>query len=117
MAQHVDLNKKVYSKNQYPKVIDTSFRELGNTTLQQDLQEQITVDQFFVLYDELFYDIPTEGDTNSHLMLVRQSGEYINYEETNEEIEALQAEITTLREQLLETQQQLRDTVISGSTT
>lgn len=117
MAQHIDLNKKVYSKNQYPKVIDTSFRELGNTTLQQDLQEQTTVDQFFVLYDELFYDIPAEGDTNSHLMLVRQSGEYINYEEINEEIEALQAEITTLREQLLQTQQQLRDTIISGSTT
>lgn len=115
MAQHVDLNKKVYSKSQYPKVIDTSFRELGNTTLQEDLQNEVSVEDFFNLYDELFYDIPAEGDTNSHVYLIRQSTEYANYEETNIEIEALQAEISSLREELLQTQMQLRDSIISGS--
>lgn len=115
MAKHVDLNKKVYSKNQYPKVIDTSFRELGNTTLQQDLQAEVSVEDFFNLYDELFYDIPVNGDTNSHDYLIRQSSEYANFEETNVEIEALQAEISSLREELLTTQMQLRDSLVSGS--
>ena len=64
-------------------------------------QLQPTVEEFFGLYNSLFYDIPALGETNSHEYLVKTSGEYINYEERNEEIEALQAEIAQLRSDLL----------------
>ena len=117
MANRVDLNKTVYSKNQYPKVIDTEFQQLGITTLQEDLAQQNTVEDFFAMYDELFYDIPAQGEFNSHIALIQRSTEYANYEQANEEVEALQEEITSLRRELLDTQMQLTNAIVSGSMT
>lgn len=102
--KRVDLFKNVFNKTQYSQTIDTSFRELGVTSIAEDLQQQPSVDQFFVLYNELFYDIPPTGATNSHQFLVIQSGEYIGFDRNQEEIEALQAEITQLRKDLLSAQ-------------
>jgi hypothetical protein len=100
----IDLKKKVFSKSQYTKTIDTQFSELGVTTLQEDLASQIDVNQFFQVYNDLFYEIPSNGETNSHEFLVKTSGEYINYDQIQEEIEALRQEITGLREENLELQ-------------
>lgn len=111
----IDLIKDVFSKAQYVKTIDTSFNELGVTTIKQDLQSQVTVNDFFKYYNELFYDIPAEGETNSHRYLVEQSGEYIDFDDLNEEIEALRAEITQLRQELLQTQIQNATSAISSS--
>lgn len=113
----VDLKKEVFSKSQYVKTIDTSFNELGVTTINEDLKNQTTVTEFFNLYNTLFYDIPAEGDTNSHIYLVEQSGDYINFDGVNEEIEALREEITQLRQELLQSQVQSISNSISGSTT
>lgn len=113
----VDLKKEVFSKSQYVKTIDTSFNELGVTTINEDLKNQTTVTEFFNLYNTLFYDIPAEGDTNSHIYLVEQSGDYINFDGANEEIEALREEITQLRQELLQSQVQNISNSISGSTT
>lgn len=104
IEKKVDLNKRVFSKSQYSKIINTQFNELGVTTLQEDLASQINVIQFFEIYNNLFYDIPANGETNSHEYLVKTSGEYINYDQTQEEIEALREEITGLREENLELQ-------------
>jgi hypothetical protein len=102
--EKVNLVKDGYNKRDYLKTIDTSFRELGVTTVAQDLEQETTVEDFFRLYNELFYDIPPRGDTNSHEYLVIQSSEYINFERDLEEIEALRQEIAELREELLSTQ-------------
>jgi len=115
MARNIELNKTVYSKNQYPRVIDTDFQHLGITTLQEDLSQQTTVEDFFELYDELFYDIPAQGEFNSHITLIERSTEYANYEQTSEEVEALQEEIASLRRELLDTQMQLANSIVSGS--
>lgn len=100
----VDLKKNVFSKSQYIKTIDTQFSELGVTTLQEDLASQVDVNQFFQLYNDLFYEIPANGTTNSHEYLVKTSGEYINFDLIQEEIEALREEISGLREENLELQ-------------
>ena len=76
----IDLKKNVFSKSQYIKTINTQFSELGVTTLQEDLTSQIDVSQFFQAYNELFYEIPANGDTNSHEYLVKTSGEYIDFD-------------------------------------
>ena len=102
--EKVNLVKDGYNKRDYLKTIDISFRELGATTVAQDLEQETTVEDFFRLYNELFYDIPPRGDTNSHEYLVIQSSEYINFERDLEEIEALRQEIAELREELLSTQ-------------
>jgi hypothetical protein len=107
MEQKIDTKKNVFDKNQYLKAINTSFREFGVTTISDDLQSQPTIEQFFELYNQLFYDIPPNGETNSHEFLIQQSGEYINFEANSEEIQALQDEIANLREELLNAQIQI----------
>lgn len=104
MEQKVDTKKKVFSKAQYPKTINTQFSELGVTSITTAIAETPTVEEFFNLYDELFYDIPALGVTNSHEYLVKTSGEYINFDEQSEIIQALQEEITGLREENLQLQ-------------
>jgi hypothetical protein len=88
-------------------MIDTSFKQLGVKTIQQQLDETPTVDYFFQLYNELFYDIPELGETNSHEYLITKSSEYIDFQQNLEEIEALQAEIASLRTELLEEQKKV----------
>jgi hypothetical protein len=102
--QRIDLIKKVYSKTQYPRIIDTQFNQLGVMSVNEQLATTITVNQFFEYYNELFYEIPAFGATNSHEYLVITSGEYINFEGNNAEIQALQNEIAQLRRDLLQAQ-------------
>ena len=73
MSENVNLNKQVYDKAQYAKVIDTSFKELGVQTIQEQLNQQPTIDDFFAMYNELFYDIPEVGEINSHEFLIKKS--------------------------------------------
>ena len=102
--ESIDLRKEVFNKAQYIKTINTSFDQFGTTTITEDLETQTTVEEFFGLYNSLFYDIPALGETNSHDYLVKTSGDYINFDEINEEVKALQAEISQLRQDLLNAQ-------------
>jgi hypothetical protein len=116
MSEEIKLNKTVYNKDLYLKTIDTEFKQLGIKTIQEQIDSEITVDQFFEFYNELFYDIPERGNINSHEFLIIQSSNYINFEGNTEEIEALQNEIFQLRQELLSTQQQLIDNSSTPST-
>lgn len=104
---NIRLNKGVFNKASYEKTINTKFTQLGVKSIQEQIDEQPTIEEFFQMYNDLFYDIPEVGSTNSHEFLVKTSGEYINYNENDELIEALQNEIAQLRQELLEAQQQL----------
>tara|TARA_Y100000389_G_scaffold138572_1_gene136317 strand:- start:1448 stop:1789 length:342 start_codon:yes stop_codon:yes gene_type:complete len=108
MQQRIELNKEVYNKGEYKKVIDTSFSQLVDPTLEDVTLEEPTVEEFFQNYNTLFFEIPKTGE-NSHETLIVQSTEYIDFSPVNEEIIALTEEITSLREQLLEARQQLVD--------
>ena len=107
MSEEINFNKTVFNKTQYTKTINTSFSELGVKTIQEQLDEQPNIEEFFSLYNELFYDIPELGETDSHEFLIKQSSEYINFEEENEVIEELQKEISQLKEDLLDSQKQV----------
>ena len=109
MAEEINLNKEVFNKRAYLKTIDTSFKELGVPTIQEQITAQPSVQEFFDLYNTLFYNINEFGPTNSHEFLIKTSQEYIGFEEENEIIELLQAEIATLRTELLNAQKQLAD--------
>lgn len=73
--------------------VDVEYKE-GNLDL-------ISIEEFFSLYDKLFYNIPKEGELNSHETLVNRSSEYSQTQHINSEIEELVSEITTLREEIL----------------
>ena len=100
-TKNVDLRKEVFNKPQYEQVIDTSFSQLGIVSVSASAEDQISIEEFFGYYNSLFYDIPPTGETNSHEFLVKNSGEYINFDQIAEEILALQQEISELREELL----------------
>ena len=109
MSENVSLNKQVYDKNQYTKVIDTSFKQLGVQSIQERITSQPSTNEFFSMYNDLFYDIQETGEINSHEYLIKKSSEYIGFEANQEEIDALQAEIAQLRIELLDAQKQILD--------
>ena len=112
MAQQVKLLKRVYDKNQYQKVIDTSFTQLVQPTIITETTILPTVDQFFEYYNQLFFDIPKFGETNSHEYLIKTSQEYIGLSNVvNDEIQILINEITELRQDNLELQQQILNAI------
>ena len=107
MAQQVKLVKRVYDKNQYQKVIDTTFTQLVQPTA-PTASALPTVIQFFDYYNQLFFDIPKFGATNSHEYLIKTSQDYIGTSNIiNDEIQALIDEVTELRQENLELQQNL----------
>tara|TARA_S200002703_G_scaffold125974_1_gene112343 strand:+ start:133 stop:498 length:366 start_codon:yes stop_codon:yes gene_type:complete len=105
----VDLTRQEFNKNQYTQVINTEFTELGQPTGSQEPVETISVGEFFNNYQEIFFRIPKFGETNSHEYLVKTSGEYIDFTTNDENIQPLIDEITQLRQQNLELNQQLID--------
>ena len=112
MAQQVKLTKQVYDKNQYQKVIDTSFTQLVQPVTTPTGSGLPTVNQFFDYYNQLFFDIPKLGETNSHEYLIKTSTEYIGASAlANDELQALVDEITQLRQENLELQQQLLSSI------
>ena len=104
--EKVNLNKEVFNKGQYEKVIDTSFSQLVPSDSSIPEIELPTVSEFFQDYDSLFFQIPQTGE-DSHEELILRSTEYIGFQPLNDEIVALTEEITSLREELLEARQQL----------
>jgi len=100
-TKNVDLKIEVFNKDQYKQVIDTNFSQLGVTSVSASAENTISVEEFFGNYNSIFYDIPPDGETNSHEFLVRESGQYINFDQISDEILALQEEIAGLRKELL----------------
>ena len=110
MAENVNLNKEVFNKRDYTKTISTTFTQLDVKTVQEQIDEQPTVQEFFNLYNELFYEINELGETNSHEYLIKTSSQYIDFTKNDELVEALQREIAELREELLDLQKQQAET-------
>ena len=104
MSTNVQLIKEIYGVNTYNKAIDTKFTEL--VTPATDVPEtEVTVDQFFQYYENLFFNIPVSGSINSHAYLVEKSQEYIGGSLIDAEKQALIEEINSLRQQLLDLNQ------------
>ena len=102
--EKINLVKEVYGINTYSKAVNTDFTELVQPQVEAT-DQIITVDQFFQYYDQLFFEIPTEGETNSHQYLVNRSQQYLGGSVIDAEKQALIEEINTLRQQLLDLNQ------------
>jgi hypothetical protein len=98
----IPIEKQVFDKIAFGKVIDTQFHQLLNNVSEET--PTFTVDDFFELYEQLFYQIPKEGDTNSHRYMLEKSADYLGVIVSQDDIQALLEEITTLRQQVLDTQ-------------
>jgi|TARA_R110002050_G_scaffold168851_2_gene300295 hypothetical protein len=106
MSEKVYLNKQGFERRSYLNSIDTSFTQLIPPP--PPVVEETSIEEFFILYNTLFYEIPATGTINSHTFLIERSSEYIGFtEEKDEDIQVLLNEITNLRQELLDTQQQV----------
>jgi hypothetical protein len=105
MTQEVNLVKEVYGRNTYTRVIDTSFSELYTPVTASVSVDEVTVEQFFDLYNQLFFQIPATGEVNSHEYLVKTSTEYLGGGVLTDNERAYIEEINSLRQQLLEANQ------------
>lgn len=105
MAENINLNRNVFDKNAFKNTVDTSFTQLVSTPDPTFFDINLaTVEDFFTLYNKFFYEIPQFGEINSHEYLIKTSTEYINYQKTNEDIQALLDEIASLRQEILDIQ-------------
>jgi hypothetical protein len=106
MAEQIQLNKTVFGKISYPNVINTQFTQLVGAN-PADEAAPITVEEFFQAYNDLFFEIPIDGEFNSHLELIQRSTEYVGVTQNPDEIDALLTEINQLRLENLRLNQQL----------
>lgn len=110
----ISIQKQVFNKDKFPKVVDTQFSQLINTN-QADDTPTFTLEDFFTLYEQLFFQIPKEGDSNSHQFILQKEADYLGVSINTEDVQALLAEITSLRQEILSAQQTIQTLSTSGS--
>ncbi len=101
MNKKLDLIKQIRGVSTYSNAIDSKFTELMVSTEVEE-EEAPTVEKFFEMYETLFFDIPPNGEINSHEYLVVRSTEYLGGNIIDPEKLALIEEINSLRQQLLD---------------
>jgi hypothetical protein len=107
----ISLNKDVFNKGDFEKLVDRKFKQLINN--KNNLEEEFTIDEFFQLYEELFTQIPRDGDLNSHKYILNKETEYLGVTiNDRSNIQALLQEITSLRNDLLEANKTLLNSTI-----
>ena len=99
----IPIEKEVFNKNTYNKVIDNQFKQLINNTPDEELPV-FTIEDFFKLYEQLFYQIPKDGEVNSHSYIIQKEADYLGIIISQDDIQALLDEITILRQEVLESQ-------------
>tara|TARA_R110001632_G_scaffold95749_2_gene201875 strand:- start:946 stop:1353 length:408 start_codon:yes stop_codon:yes gene_type:complete len=103
MKVQADLNKQVFDKQKFNDTVDTGFSQLSTG---EDLgffdPDLATLEDFWLLYERFFYDIPKDGEINSHEYLASESGAYAGADSINAEVQVLLDEIAELRRENLE---------------
>ena len=103
----IKLNRQVYNKDDFNNTVSNKFVQLVNTPDPSTFDINLaTQEDFWILYDKYFYEIPKEGIVNSHEYLIQESTNYAGFEAQQEEITAVIEEITELRQENLEIRQE-----------
>ena len=105
----IPVQKTVFNKDSFGRVINTQFSQLLNQNVEET--DTFTVDDFFQLYEDLFYQIEKEGDTNSHRYILQREADYLGVSISQDDIQALLNEITSLRQQVLESQTTINELI------
>jgi hypothetical protein len=101
---NIKVDKTILGKNN--SVLNTDF----SFFLKDTIVPEFTLEDFFQLYEELFYQIPKEGEVESHRYILNKEAEYLGVQLADDvDIQALLNEITSLRQQLLETKTIITD--------
>lgn len=104
MANDINLQKTVFSSTEFSKVIDSTFKTFIQPVAAEDPD---TPEEFFRLYEKLYYVIDVTGPIDSHEYLVKKSSELLTFDKVTEDIQPLLDEIAQLRQQNLGLNQQI----------
>ena len=108
MDQIVNLQKSIPNKDNLDKLIDRNFK-FFTSTAPVEPNIDAAIQSFFQSYDELYFQIPIEGETNSHEYLVKKSSELYKLDQDTTNLQPLLDEIGDLRVQLLEANNRIFD--------
>jgi hypothetical protein len=100
----IKIQKTVFSATEFNKVVDRSFATFAQPVVEEDTD---TIENFFRLYEKLYFEIDITGDTDSHEYLIRKSSELVDFDKNTEDIQPLLDEIAQLRTELLQANQQI----------
>ena len=101
---NIKVDKTILGKNN--SVLNTDF----SFFLKDTIVPEFTLEDFFQLYEELFYQIPKEGEVESHRYILNKEAEYLGVQLADDiDIQALLNEITSLKQQLLESKTIITD--------
>jgi hypothetical protein len=114
--ENIIINKQVFEKTQFLNTVNNNFTQLTSSqaTPTGPAMVEATVDGFFTLYEDLFFDIPKLGDLNSHQYLITTSGNYVGGTTVNDSIQILLDEIANLRTALLDANRTITDLQIQA---
>lgn len=117
MKKSTNLKRQVFDKEKFKETINTEFTQLLSTPDPSFFDLNLaTLEDFWLLYDKFFYDIPKLGDFQSHEYLSKTSGEYADVNNVAAEIQALLDEIAELRQENLDLRQSEVDSIIENIT-
>jgi hypothetical protein len=77
MGSKIEIKRTILNKTDYDQVIDRAFTTFTRPT-PPDIESQLNL--FFKLYEDLYFEIPVEGEFNSHRYLVEKSSELVTLE-------------------------------------
>ena len=81
MKTPINFNRQVFNKEKFKNTVDTEFTQLVQTPDETFFDPNLAeVEDFFTVYENLFFNIPQTGETNSHEYLIKTSSEYIGAE-------------------------------------
>jgi hypothetical protein len=100
--ENIKLQKTIYNTEQISNVIDNNFTQFFKLAEETPVTPDMSVNDFFSKYDELFYEIPLSGSDQSHLGLASKSLDYLGLS-----IDDLQNEINFLREENVDLKNQI----------
>ena len=95
-----------FSRDNLEILVDTTLKQLLKPT--NTVDSEFTIEEFFTLYDDIFYQIPPEGEVQSHRFILNKTAEYLGVKTGDElNIQTLLNEITSLRQELLDANKSL----------
>lgn len=114
MAEEVKIQKTVFNKPEFDQVVDREFKFF---TPPEELVDNDTVTELFRLYNKLYFEIPLRNSNTSHEFLIRKSSELVDFPEEETNIQPLLDEISNLRAQLVDANEQILDLQLQVATT
>ena len=112
----IPVQRTVFNKDEFSKVVNTNFNQLLNSQQTEEIPT-FTLEDFFQLYEDLFDQIPREGDINSHQYILQREADYLGVQINQDDLQALLDEITDLRQEVLDSQKIINDLQNSSNIT